>query len=151
MELLLLLALLAVLYFVFFKKPQKQGAFEFSDPIPAGYQIYNKSAQLVGIKYRKDDFLKFAHSDEQALEIELEPGNPKDPNAIKVIGTTKTGRYFIGYLPKEDARQIVNSGLAASVKARLMQIYIGKNGYVDMRWQIIGPKKDKKHFDSFQS
>jgi len=149
MELLWGFLFFAVIYYLFFKKRQKQGAYDFYDPIPAGYQIYIKNAEVVGIKYRKDDFLKFAHSDDQALELEPEPNNPKDQNAIRVIGTTKTGRYFIGYVPKEDARQIANSGLAATVKARLVRIYIGKSGFVDMRWQIVGPKKDKKHFDSF--
>lgn len=151
MELLWFFLLLAVVCYLFFKKRRKQGAFDFHEPIPTGYQIYIKNAELVGIKFRKDDFLKFANSVDQALELEAEPNNPKDQNAIRVIGTTRTGRYFIGYVPKEDARQIVNSGLASSVKARLVRIFIGKNGFIDMRWQILGPKKDKKHFDSLVS
>jgi hypothetical protein len=148
MELLLILLLLVVLLYFFVKKRQKQGAFNFHDPIPTGYQIYIKNADIVGIKHRKMDFLRFALSDEQGLELEPEPNNPADQNAIKVIGTAKTGRYFIGYVPREDAKQIVNSGLAADVRARLVRIFIGKNGYVDIRWQIIGPKKDKQKFDS---
>lgn len=165
MELLGLVAVLVILYFVFFKRKRgsgvsnkpvvrraqgsKQGAVAFENPIPKGFQIFAGNLPVAGMQYRKDEAIQFAQSSNQELTIEREPNNPHDPNAIRLIGLSDTNKYFIGYLPKELSEQIVGTGLFDSLKARLTRIYIGTDDYLDFHYQIIGPKTEKKRFDEF--
>lgn len=94
----------------------------FLPPIPKGYQIFSREA-VAGIQHRREDAQRFARSSSQTLALERELGNPHDANAIKVIGLSQGARFFIGYVPKETAEQIVGSALMDSVQPRLTQIY----------------------------
>ena len=123
----------------------------FLPPIPKGYQIYADALPIAGLQYRKDEALKFAKSSNQELSFEREPTNEHDPNAIKLIGLSSSTKYFLGYLPKELSEQIATTGLTESVKARLVRIYVGSDDYLDIQYQVIGPKADKKRFDEFLS
>ncbi len=60
-----------------------------TQPIPKGYQIYEDYLEVQGVSYRKKDAMKFAKaavSKPVWLTFELEPDNPEDRNAIKIIG-----------------------------------------------------------------
>ncbi len=81
--------------------------------------------------------------------MEQEPSNPKDKNAIQAIGIAGRRKYFIGYLPKELAAQITLTGLFDKLKPRLMMIRVGKTGYIDISFDILGRKEDKKTFDAY--
>jgi len=85
----------------------------FSDPIHDEYQIYERRLEVASIQYRKDEALKFTNGSHQVLELEREQNNKHDPNAIKIIGTSKglffTSRNMLGYVPKEVSKQIVGS------------------------------------------
>lgn len=122
------------------------------EPIPPGFQIYAKSLPLAGSNYRRKNKLLFAESSRQTLCLLREPDNPKDKNAIQIIGECTEGNYELGYLPRDIAKQINDSGLFDVVLPRLCKIYIGErnDGYVDISYQLIGPKSDKKKFDSFK-
>lgn len=115
----------------------------FLPPIPKGFQIFNARLSVAGIEHRRDDALRFADDSDQTLALEREPDNTHDANAIKVIGVTRGTRRFIGYVPKEVAEQIVGSGVADVVQPRLERIWRTDNGFVDVIFQIVGPK-DKK-------
>jgi hypothetical protein len=121
----------------------------FLSPIPKGYQIYADALPIAGMQFRKSEAIKFAKSSNQGLSLEREPNNEHDPNAIKLIGLSSSTKYFLGYLPKEISAQIVTTGLAESVKARLVRIYLRGDDYLDIQYQVIGPKTDKKRFDEF--
>ena len=163
MYLLGVLVLVVVVYFIFFGKKtdtttkeqgssnSQEGGKSFLPPIPTGYQIYANNLPIAGIQYRKADAIKFAKSSNQELSLQREPNNERDSNAIKLIGVSGSSNYFIGYLPKELSEQIISTGLFESVKPRLARIYVGKNDFLDIQYQVIGPKADKKKFDAFLS
>lgn len=122
-------------------------------PIPPGFQIYVKNVPLAGSNYRRKNKLAFAESSNHTLRLEPEPDNPKDPNAIQVIGDCADDDYVLGYLPKDMAAQVIQSGLLNQIQPRLMRIYIGErgDGYVEIWFQLIGPKAEKKTFDQYSS
>lgn len=117
-------------------------------PIPKDYQIFS-GAEVAGVTFRKDDALRFARGSNQELTLEREPNNTHDKNAIKVIGKSSGWDYFIGYVPKDIAAQIIETELFNRVKPRLMRIYQGTENYLEIHFQIIGPKVDKKQFDAY--
>lgn len=174
MYLLGVLVLIVLVYFIFIKKgksaaatkpvPKAQssndslgssnsqsGGKSFLPPIPSGYQIYAPNVPVAGIQYRKDEAMRFAKSSNQELDLQREPTNEQDSNAIKLIGVSGSSNYFIGYLPKELSAQIGGTGLFDVVKPRLARVYVGENGFLDIQYQIIGPKAEKKKFDAFLS
>lgn len=124
-------------------------ATDFLPPIPQGYQIYKRMLNVAGIWLYKHDASLFIRDKCQTLELERESDNPKDKNAIRVIGITPTSRYFIGYVPKEISEVLVKLDLLNKVEPRLDRTYHGGEDYVDIRFQIIGLKENKKQFDAF--
>nr|WP_249185864.1 HIRAN domain-containing protein [Burkholderia ambifaria] len=127
-----------------------RGQQRFLPPIPKGFQIFaghGVGISVVGIQYRRRDALRFAAGSDQALLFEREPHNPQDPNAIKVIGVCRSSRDFIGYVPRDLASQLVESELTEIVQPRLISIWCSGGGYVDIAFQIVGPKERKIDFD----
>lgn len=124
-------------------------ATNFLPTIPQGYQIYKRMLLVAGISFRKDDASLFIRNSGQTLEFERELNNPKDKNAIKLIGVTPTSRYFVGYVPKGISELLVKTGLLDKVEPRLDRTYHGIKDYVEIRFQIIGLKENKKQFDAF--
>jgi hypothetical protein len=124
-------------------------ATNFLPPIPDGYQIYKRMLLVAGITFRKIDAAPFIKSGCETLEFEREPNNPKDKNAIKVIGVTPTARYFVGYVPKEISKRIIKTGLFDQVRPRLDRTYYGVGDFLEIRFQVIGLKDNKKIFDAY--
>lgn len=122
------------------------------EAIPEGYQIYEDRLTPAGISFRKTHAVAFASSSDGWLELEPEPGNQHDKNAIKIIGCTKgilwTKRRFVGYLPKEVSKNIVGRGFLTLIRPRLINTYIGQDGYVEILFQILGPKGRKKEYEN---
>lgn len=118
-----------------------------SQPIPEGYEIVEERLEVAGIKHRKDDARAFANASNGWLELERDPANQYDPNAIKVLGCTKglfgTKRRFIGFVPKNVAKAIVVGGHANVVRPRLLKTYVGDLGFVEILFQILGPRGSK--------
>ena len=112
-------------------------------PIPAGFQIYEERLEAAGVQFYKAQATAFARNG-GALEFQREPHNPHDANAIALVGCYKgwfsLKREVIGHVPKEVAAQLAKSGLAAQVRPRLLKTWIGDTGYVEIMFQIIGPK-----------
>lgn len=166
MQWIIILCIVAFLFFVFARKKTRgdysskafvesrssgQGT-NFLPPIPKGYRIFNGRLSVAGIEYRRDDAIRFAKSADQALALEREPNNMHDANAIKVIGISHGKHYFIGYVPKEIAEQIVCSGhLMDAVQPRLERIWHTDSGYVNITFQIIGPKDKREQYDDFRN
>lgn len=82
------------------------------------------------------------------MRLEREPDNPKDANAIQVIGLCDDDEYVLGYLPRDVAAHVTRSGLLEQIQPRLMRIYIGErgDGYVEISYQLIGPKSEMRTF-----
>lgn len=122
---------------------------DFLPPIPKGFRIYAARLVVAGTQYRHDDARRFAKGSDQTLEFERDPSNPQDPNAIKVIGVDQRERRFIGYVPRGEAEQIVASGLAGVVQGRLERIWRSDDGFIYVRFQVIGPWAMKEQYDDF--
>lgn len=118
--------------------------------IPEGFQIFEDRLEVAGVSFRKEDAAAFAGAKDVWLELEREPGNKYDINAIKVIGCSKgffgTKRRFIGYVPKEVSRVIVEGGYCGQIRPRLLKTYVGNQGYVEILFQILGPKVMKYQY-----
>lgn len=119
--------------------------------IPEGFQIFEERLEVTGVSFRKADAAAFAASENGWLELEREPDNRYDKSAIKVIGCNKeflgTKRRFIGYIPKNISKNIDEHGFWGRVQPRLLKTYIGDSGFVEILFQIIGPKGEKHQFD----
>ncbi len=118
--------------------------------IPDGFQIYEERLEVAGVSFRKEDAAAFATTNDGWLELERDAGNGHDPNAIKIIGCNKgffgTKRRFIGYVPKEVSRAIVEGGYLNQIRPRLLKTYVGDSGFVEILFQILGPKGKKYEF-----
>ncbi len=122
---------------------------KFLPPIPEGFQIFNGRLAVAGVEHRRDDAIRFAGASDQTLALERESDNTHDANAIKIIGVSRGTRCFIGYVPKEVAEQIVGSGLVDAVQPRLERIWRTDNGFVDVTFQIVGPKDKRAQYEDF--
>ena len=116
--------------------------------IPQGLQIYEDWVQVAGVGFRKQEAAAFARSKNLWLELEREPTNKYDENAIKVIGCSRgffgTKRRHIGYVPEDLAKTIAESNF--SIQPRLKYTYVGESGFVEIEFQILGPKGQKHEF-----
>ncbi|RLB24349.1 MAG: hypothetical protein DRG73_04015 [Deltaproteobacteria bacterium] len=119
-------------------------------PIPEGFHIYEDRLEVAGVSFRKNDAAAFAKSKHLWLELEREQENKHDKNAIRVIGCSKglfgTKRRFIGYVPKDVAKKIVEGGFWGKVRPRLLKTYVGAGGFVEILFQLLGPKGQKFQF-----
>lgn len=123
---------------------------EHDQEIPEGFQVFEDRLEVAGVGFRKEDAADFAARKEGWLELEREPGNKHDPNAIKVIGCNKgflgTKRCFVGYLPKELSKAIVEGGYWGQIRPRLVRTCLGDQGFVGIYFQLLGPKERKRDF-----
>ncbi len=121
-----------------------------TNPVPEGFRIYLNYLPIMGLAKRKGDAAKFCKGSGRELTLEPEPGNTHDPNAIKVVGSWKGwfGRKarHLGYVPAEHAAKLVALGLSRQIRARLLKTYLGADGFVEIEFQIIGPKKSYEQF-----
>lgn len=124
------------------------GELRFLPPIPKGHQI-SYSGTVAGVSFRKKEAISFFNGKHQSVVLEREEGNEHDSNAIKIIGITESERYFLGYVGKEEAERIVQSGLFEQVLPRLRRVYISETGYIEIQYQITCPKPLKDRLVSY--
>jgi len=69
-----------------------------------------RDVAVAGISYRFDAATEFVFGSNHRIELEREPTNPVDQNAIKVIGVWQhrgmSRREHLGYVPKDTAAEI---------------------------------------------
>lgn len=122
----------------------------FSGNIPSGYQIYIHSPVLAGVQFRKGDAIEFAQGVDHSIELEADPTNEHDSNAIKVIGISSGSRYHIGFLPANDAKTIISRGYLDKALPRLKKIYLSDSGWLEIEYDVVIPKaliKESKALD----
>ncbi|HNP30455.1 MAG TPA: hypothetical protein PKK23_15520 [Nitrospirales bacterium] len=119
----------------------------FLPPIQVGYEIYYENLEIQGIQDRQTTVWQFIQGSNHLLDWEQEPSNPRDPHAIKIFGVSEqvfsTKREMLGYVPGEVAKQIVSSGLWPFLQLRLDYISVSHQGYIAIRFQILGPIRKK--------
>jgi hypothetical protein len=117
----------------------------FSPDSPINSSVY-QTTLVSGIFFRRSDVRGFFAGLDHRLEFEREPSNKHDKNAIKVIGISSRKRFFIGYVPKDYARQIVDAGLDGIVHPRLRRIFCNSQDFYEVRFEIVGPSKLRKQY-----
>lgn len=114
-----------------------------SQPIPEGFQIYEDRLEVMGVVPNKATALPFCRAKEQALELQLDPSNSHDRDAIMVIGKWpalfRKRREKIGHVPRDVAKRLADAEVAHLVAARLLKTYAGDDDFVEVLFQIIGP------------
>jgi hypothetical protein len=80
---------------------------------------------VTGMSIRKEEAIAFANEKNCWIKLEREKEDKYDSNAIKVIrcskGSFKVKRRFIGYVPKETAKLIVEGNYLGIVLPRLSE------------------------------
>ena len=93
------------------------------------------------MQFRKGDAIDFAQGSNHSIELEADPANEHDSNAIKVIGVSSGRRYHIGFLPAGDAKTIVSRGYLDKVLPRLKKIYLSDSGWLEIEYDVVIPKE----------
>ena len=119
----------------------------FLPPIQVGYEIYYETLEIHGIQDRQNAVWQFIQGSNHLLDWEQEPSNPQDPHAIKIFGVSEqifsTKREMLGYVPSDVAKQIVSNGLWPFLQLRLDYISVATQGFIAIRFQILGPIRKK--------
>ena len=117
--------------------------------IPDGYKTFT-SDTVVGTSFFLSKARSWGKAKELSLELEREPNNKHDKNAIKVIGVSK-GFFFgynrrpIGYIAKQTAKALVRREFLDKVKPHLSEVNFPPNGkYVQIRYSLIVLEEDNK-------
>ena len=110
--------------------------------LPDDCKFFEDYVKVQGIKYNENEVFRFIPNPQHqmSLQLELEPYNKVDKNAIKVIGIVKklfgSKRYFIGYVPAEISAHIYKKGWQNEVKAILTKISYDED-YSELRYPSI--------------
>lgn len=118
-------------------------------PIPAGYQIYEERLDTAGIVFRKKAAQAFVKGFRPELTWQREPRNKQDPNAIKLIGISglfPRRKRHVGYVPADVAARIAQGDWWGRLQLRLLHTYLGKGGFVEIQYQLLGPQGEKKKY-----
>src|SRR5688572_16398526 len=74
-------------------------------PLPDGVGIYAERLAVAGIHRRRAAAARFIRGSDLDLDLEPEPSNPHDRNALRVVGLWRgwfrQKRTFLGYVPRE--------------------------------------------------
>lgn len=122
----------------------------FDVKLPKGYSVFIKTFPIKGIGFERASAIEFIRSEDQILSLELEHLNVSDENAIKIIGGTAGEGLFLGYVPKNHAKHIVDSGMFSQLIPKIRRVYHSSQDYVDINLQIIGPIELRKNFMMFE-
>lgn len=122
----------------------------FLPPIPEGHQIFEADVELVGVEFFRDNAISFIQGDGHTIEVEHEPSNDADKNAIAVYGCWR-GLFFrkrrkIGYVPADIAKNIAVGGIFHILSTRLRNIYLSDRGYCVVEFDLVGPASEHKAY-----
>jgi hypothetical protein len=123
----------------------------FDVPIPKGMRIYVGDFAVAGLEHRMGNFRKAFRSDSVRIGLVAEKNNRYDRNAIAVVALKPRfffgeKQLFLGYVPKEYARQIIAAGVLPDLLFRLRNIWRGDSGRVNLYADLLGPKDKYENF-----
>lgn len=120
----------------------------FTPDYPSDLQIYEYQLSPAGGYFKRPEVQVFVRAKNLSLELEREPDNKNDRNAIKIFGCSRgvllRKRHFLGYLPAEVAKKVVEGGFWNKVQARLRLVDAGD--YVTVEFELLGPKGQRKAY-----
>jgi hypothetical protein len=116
---------------------------------PDGLQIFESYIEPAGAYWKNPDVLKFISGGKNlSLELEREPKNRYDANAIKVIGVVRgwlfKTRYHIGYVSADIAKKLVLGKFWPNVAANLRMVEARE--YTHVKFDLLGPTGRKKEY-----
>ncbi len=116
---------------------------------PDGLQIYESYIEPAGAYWKNPDVLTFISGGQKlSLELEREPRNQYDPNAIKIMGVVRAWvfkrRYHIGYIPADMAKKLVVGRFWPKVAAQLRMVEARE--YTHVKFDLLGPVGRKKEY-----
>lgn len=123
-------------------QPRPQG-------LPKKIAEYINVAGISQPEYQKVT-LSFIHGKQREIELERDPMNQYDPNAIKVIGTwvDESGvrhREQLGWVPAKTAKEIAENYPDARIGASLEAIFLPREGKsAGLRIDVWGPRAKQK-------
>lgn len=112
---------------------------EFScDRIPVDWTLL-AGFRVAGGQYYRDETQAFIRSYPYYLLLERDAKNIHDINAIRVIGVNASEkRYFIGHIPADYAKRIVENGVLGSIRPVLHLAQISRSGFAFIEMGIYG-------------
>ena len=113
---------------------------------PPGFEVLDGYVRVKGAYFHYEDAIEFINRSDGWLQLQADPGNVHDKNAIKVLACYKgmlfTKRRLIGYVPSEIAAGIAISGLLPELRLQLTQTHDQGNEHVKVVFKLIGPAQD---------
>ena len=113
------------------------------------HQIYFSQFEVAGVFYRRTSLREWSKLKNVYLQLQPEPTNTHDSNAIMVLGcgdgVLSRQSFHIGYLPKEMAAHIARKNALRQLSPRLRMVNIQYHRVV---MELTGPKGQKKAFFS---
>ena len=115
----------------------------FRPKVAEGLQVFEAGLTVAGTRHRKALAQRFVRRSEQELTFDREPGNPADPNAIRVLGVSAAmsgvKEHFVGYVPRAVAKRIVEGGFWGLMRPLLRSAAIEEDGQVTISFDLAGP------------
>jgi len=101
---------------------------DFIPPPDENHRWFARKLRVAGVMYRVDNLNAVATSGNIAVELQREPENPHDRNAIRVMANG----LHVGYLPAEVAAEVAEKGIFGELIAYPVEIYrtVDGGGYV---------------------
>ena len=122
------------------------------EPIPEGMATIAWDCKVSGISLpeRREALDRMLEGEAWHLELEREPDNPRDANAIKVVAHwVRAGRHYceqVGYVPRATALLISVEAPTAPLSANIATIFKPRDGKSPgIRMNIWCPKGIRKH------
>ena len=115
------------------------------------YVLYLEKLKPAGLNYNELDAKNFVKLENIWIELEREPTNKYDPNAIKIVGCSvedsNTVRRHLGYIPREYAAVIVKGKYFKDLKVYLHRTYYDYRMFtVYIDFDLAGPMDRQKEF-----
>jgi len=123
----------------------------FKTKIPNGQRIFVPAFEVAGASYRLEALSHWSSRGSIPLVLEVDPNNPHDKNAIKVIALRKRFLFgvsedHVGFIPKKLAKLIVDLNLESKLRPRAKSLWIGDRGGASLVIDLLG---DKSLYSSF--
>lgn len=116
-----------------FRKPDDgDHIIRIRNPWPGGLQKVNDYVKVSGVSRYQKKVHRFIRGDNRRVELEREPDNEYDENAIRVIGMWEENgadrRAHIGYVERKTAQRIAENYPEAEMTAFLYTIFKPRPG-----------------------
>lgn len=136
--------------------PTQHKAFEIDQPKPDGDWIGWKGwLELAGSQHRSDEVARFALAASKAVgksaaSVRREPDNAFDKHAVAVDGVLGSERWKLGYLPKDEARELSAFPATMPIVGRVIRVkFFGDRVYVTA--QIFIPSKKARQSNGWEA